>query len=177
MQESLTLSRPYASAAFQFASEKQDVQSWSEALLKLGVAVSDKQMVLLIKHPRVEEGDILDVLFTLLGEALDEPKQNFVRILLRAKRLELAPYVSELFEEARLRSNDTTEIDLVSAYPLTDRERETIAVTIRRRFGGSCDIRETVDNSLIGGIVLKIGDSVIDLSLTGRLSKLYRELI
>ena len=146
-------------------------------VIKLAAAVSDERMISLINHPRAVEKDILDILFTVIGEVLNEPKRNFVRVLLRANRLELAPYISELFEQARLRSNNVKEVDLVSAYPLTDRERETIAVTIRRRFGGSCDIRETVDNSLIGGIVLKIGDSVIDLSLTGRLSKLYRELI
>ena len=177
MQDSLTLSRPYALAAFQYASEKNDVQSWSEALIKLGTVVSDEQMIALIRHPRVGEKDILEVLFAVLGEAFNEPKRNFARVLLRANRMELAPYISELFEKSKLRSNDTKEVDLVSAYPLTDGERETIASTIRDRFGGSCNIRETVDESLIGGIVLKIDDSVLDLSLTGRLSKLYMELV
>ena len=177
MQESLTLSRPYASAAFQYASEKNDQMTWSETLIKLAAAVSDERMISLINLPRAVETDILDILFTVIGEVLNEPKQNFVRVLLRAKRLELAPYISELFEQARLRSNNVKEVDLVSAYPLTDSEREKIALTIRDRFGGSCDIRETVNNSLIGGIILKIGDSVIDLSLTGRLSRLYSELI
>ena len=177
MQDSLTLSRPYALAAFQYASEKNDVQSWSEALDKLGTVLRDEQMIALIRHPRIAEKDILEVLFAVLGEVLNEPKRNFAGVLLRANRMELAPYISELFEKSKLRSSDIEEVDLASAYPLTDGEREIIASTIRDRFGGSCDIRETVDESLIGGIVLKIGDSVLDLSLAGRLSKLYTELI
>ena len=67
-------------------------------------------------------------------------------------------------------------IEVTSAFDLTAEESSQIKLAIGNRLGKNCQITGKTDVSLIGGAVIKIGDSVIDLSLRGRLAALESEL-
>jgi F-type H+-transporting ATPase subunit delta len=65
---------------------------------------------------------------------------------------------------------------VTSAYPLSEAEQGRIDAAMRARLGKDCTVEAHVDGTLIGGAVIKIGDSVIDLSLRGRLAALAQQL-
>jgi F-type H+-transporting ATPase subunit delta len=67
-------------------------------------------------------------------------------------------------------------VDVTSAFELTDTQRKNIADSMSKRLGTEVDISVTVDKSLIGGVVIRAGDTVIDASLRGRLSQLGQSL-
>lgn len=176
MQEKLTIARPYAAAAFDFAEQASDIDGWSTMLSALALAVTDPQLAGFIGHPNVSDEQMLDVLESVLGSQLNEPRKNFVVTLLDAERLELAPQIAALFQRRMADAAGSVTVEVTSAFALTASERETIASALKSRLGRECQLEANVDQSLIGGAVIKIGDSVTDLSLRGRLAALEQQL-
>lgn len=176
MQEKLTIARPYAAAAFEYAEAKQAIEAWADMLESLATAVSDETLSKVIKHPGISDQQLAELMGELLGARLDDAGSNFVSVLIAAERLELAPQIAELFERRRAKQAGVVNVDVSSAFELDDSERSKIEAAIKSRVGQQCQIESSVDKTLIGGAVIKIGDAVIDLSLRGRLAALEQQL-
>lgn len=176
MQEKLTIARPYAVAAYAYADEHGEVEQWSTLLNTLAVAVGDPALAAFIGHPKVSDGDRMGLLGDVLGDRLHDAGRNFLQALIEAERLEVAPQIAELFERRRAEAAGIVNVEVLSAYPLDDAQQGRIEKAIRERLGRSCRIEAGVDEHLIGGAVIRIGDSVIDLSLRGRLEGLGQQI-
>ena len=177
MQEKLTIARPYAAAAFRYAVEQGRVDDWSIMLEALATAVSDPDLSRLIGHPKITGDQIVDLMAEILGDRLTDESRNFIGVLIEAERLELAPQVAELFERRRADAAGLVTVEVTSAYPLDASESSKISGSVSARVGKACEFELSVDRQLIGGAVIKIGDSVTDLSLRRRLSDLGQDLI
>jgi F-type H+-transporting ATPase subunit delta len=176
MQEKLTLARPYALAAFAYAEEHGEVDAWAALLQALAAAVAEPQLAAFISHPKIGRSEIMHVLREVLGAQLGAAGVNFVSALLDAERLELAPEIATLFARHRDTARGSVKVEVSSAYPLAASEHARIDGAMRARLGKQCELETSVDPSLIGGAVIKIGDAVIDLSLRGRLGALAQQL-
>lgn len=176
MQEKLTVARPYAAAAFSYAEDAGTVDGWSQMLEALAIAVSDPQLEALIGHPKLSDEQLVEMLAGILGSHLDEKGRNFVRVLVDAERLVLAPQIADLFERRRAEAAGVLTAEVVSAYPLEPAEESRIRDALAARAGKRCELSTSVDRALIGGAVIKVGDSVTDLSLRRRLSDLAQDL-
>lgn len=176
MQENTTLARPYATAAFELAQEASDLAAWSEMLHLLNLIVSDPQMQRVLNNPRLDSKFLADFVLDISAERLSETGRNFVRVLADAGRLSLAPQIYQLFEQRRTDSEGVVDVEIVSAYELEQDEQDKIATAMAKRFGKKINISTRIDDSLIGGTVIRAGDSVIDASIRGRLRQLGSEL-
>ena len=176
MQEKLTVARPYAAAAFRYAEQAGRVDAWSSMLEVLAMAVSDPGLARLIGHPKVGDEQLLELISEIAGDRLDDKGRSFVSTLIDAERLELAPQIAELFERRRADAAGIVTAEVTSAFQLTADEQSRIRDAIAARAGRQCELTTSVDRTLIGGAVIKIGDSVTDLSLRRRLSDLAQDL-
>lgn len=176
MQETLTTARPYASAAFEFASENNDVAAWSAMLERLGQAVATPELSALIGHPKVTSEQLLEILEEILSGQLDDKRKNFIRVLMDAERLSLAPEISSLFERARADAEGVNHVVVTSAFELDPATEQAIISSVRNRVGGEVKLHSEIDKDLIGGAVIRIGDAVVDLSVRGRLAALKQTL-
>jgi F-type H+-transporting ATPase subunit delta len=140
MQEKLTIARPYAAAAFEYAVAQTAVPAWSDMLQALALAVADRGFAPYIGHPKVSKAQLMEVLAGVLGARLSPPGRNFVQALLDAERLELAPEVAELFERRRARAAGQLEVEVTSAYPLSAAEQTRIDGAMRARLGRECKL-------------------------------------
>jgi F-type H+-transporting ATPase subunit delta len=177
MLEKTTIARPYAQAVFELAQESASIEEWSSALSLLDQVVSDSQMRLLLNNPKVSHQQLQDLVIEIGGDALSGQAQNFVKILVAASRLAYAPQIAELFAAMRADAEGTVDVEVTSAYELDDAQQNSIAESISARLGKKVKISSTVDESLIGGAVIRAGDSVIDASLRGRLTELGNDLV
>lgn len=109
--------------------------------------------------------------------ATDAHIKNFVHQLADNDRLALLPTVARLFDE--LKNSDLKQVNayITSAYPLSDSERSLLASTLAKREGATVLLHEQVDESLLGGAVIKIGDKVTDGSVRGKLIQLKTQLM
>lgn len=172
MQENLTIARPYAQAAFDMASEAGAIGQWDDALQMLAALVGDAAMRRVILDPGVSRQRLLDLLFDLGGQKFAGLFGNFVKVLVAARRLDIAPEIARAFAERRAAQDNVANVEVVSAFPLDDAQTERIGSAMRKRLGKDIRITQTIDQALIGGARVKVGDMVFDASLRGGLSQL-----
>ena len=177
MDDSITLARPYALAAFRQAEREDAVDAWSEGLELLAAVTGDPDLARLLADPRAPADRVTELVLDVCGEGLSATMTNFVRVLGEGRRLGIGAAVARLFEEERRRRAGRSAVEIVSAYTLDPPHLELLAKAIGRRLGHAITLETSVDESLIGGVVIRIGDSVIDASLAGRLRELAHDLV
>lgn len=176
MLEKTTIARPYAEAAFEQAQEEGELKSWSDLLAVLAVTVSDKQMHALLENPRVTSDQLMQIIASIVSDGLSKTQSNFVRILIDADRLQFAPQMAEQFEQQRLDVEGVANVEVVSAYPLEEAQRQRITDIMAKRLNRKIELSEDTNEELIGGAIIRNGDSVIDASVRGQLEELRSEL-
>ncbi len=176
MQERTTLARPYATAVFKLAREQDNLDSWSEQLAFLAALAADPRMQQALADPRAEHGAIAGFVIDVAGGRLTDKGQNLVRVLAASDRLVLLPEIAALYEEEKARAQRRERVHVTSAYAVNPKFEKAITEAMERRLGCAVELDTEVDRALIGGVIIRAGDLVIDASLRGRLKHLAAEL-
>ena len=176
MSELVTAARPYARAAFEIACERNTTAQWSKTLAVLAEVVSDSNAVQLIGDPTRSAQQIADFIVEILGDTLDEYSCNFVRLLAVNRRLALASDIAALFEQYRGDAEQSSVAEIVSAQPLSDAQQDALCRAIEQRTGRKVIAKCRIDEALLGGATVRIGDFIIDGSLRTKLEKLSQTL-
>ena len=177
MLENSTIARPYATAVFELAQETGQVEEWSAMLGLLGVLTSDKDMRQLITNPKVSRQQLQDLVFDICGAGLSDLGRNLVKLLVGAGRLQYTANIKDQYEQMRAAAKGKVDVEVVTAYTLDEQQQDSIAEIMAGRLSKQVNIVTSVDESLIGGAIIRAGDSVIDASLRGRLTELQNELV
>jgi F-type H+-transporting ATPase subunit delta len=172
MAELATLARPYANAAFDVAKSDGELDRWSRMLALLGAAAEEKTVQVLLATPDIEEAQKAYRLSEICGPELNDRGRRFVQVLAGNKRLTLLPEIHSQFEALRAEEQSTLDVSVTSAYPLSEQELDRLKSALSSRFDRDVSMVSDVDASLIGGAIIRAGDTVIDGSLRGRLNKL-----
>lgn len=172
MAELSTVARPYAQAAFDLAREEGALKGWSEMLRYAAVVAADNSMEALLDNPQVSRERAEQLFLDICGERLNPLVQNFVRLLAQNRRLILLPAIASQFEAMRAEAEGSIEAEVVSAFPLTEAQQRQLADGLKKRFGREVNLVTHVDESLLGGAVVRVGDTVIDGSAAEQLNRL-----
>ncbi|WP_447927505.1 F0F1 ATP synthase subunit delta [Vreelandella sp. EE27] len=171
MAELLTVARPYAKAAFEYARDHEAFDSWSQALNFLSVAVADDDLRRVLGSPKVVNETKIELLSSILPEQ-PEGITRFLTTLATQGRLLALPFIADQFERLRAEFEQRVEVMVTSAYKLTAPQKTKLANALKKRLNREISISTQVDKSLIGGVILRAGDTVIDGSVRGRLNRL-----
>jgi len=172
MLEKATIARPYANAAFDQAIEEGKLGEWSSMLNLLSIIVSDENMRGVINNPKLSSEQLHQFIADICGDKLSKTANNFTKVLVDAERIGLAAEIFDLFEQKRAAVEGISEVDVISAYALDDAQINAISGSISKRLSKKIDINTKEDIDLIGGVIIRVGDSVVDASLRGRLKEL-----
>lgn len=176
MSEAITIARPYAQAAFDFAKQKGELKSWSELLSGVAAAVSDDQVSALIASPQVTAGQLQELMQALAGDAAGQHGQNFIRLLIEEHRLVVLPEIAEQFEKLRAEEEKSVDVEVSSAVALDEAYKQKIATALKARLGREIRLHCEVNAALMGGMVIRAGDKVIDGSVRTRLAEMSSAL-
>lgn len=185
MAELVTVARPYARAAFSVANTGANKQvadkklaQWSSVLQILANTISCQEGKTIIDNPDLPKAKAEDLLVELCekysgGKGLTKEIKNFIHVLIENGRLDLSPAIFEIFEAYKAERDEVKDALITSAFPIDDANQlKTLTDQLEQRF--SCKIKPTVkvDANLIGGVIIEIGDEVIDASIRGKLEKM-----
>ena len=176
MTERTTLARPYAEAVFRLARERKTLKAWSEMLALAAAVAADPKITVLIDNPRVPRNRFVDFFLDVGGKKLDQDAANLVRLLSDNHRLALLPEIAALYESLRAQAENRVEAEVVSASAVNETQLKDIAAALKKRLGRDIDLHTRIDPSLVGGIVIRAGDLVIDGSVQGKLRLLATHL-
>lgn len=171
-----TLARPYAKAAYEFASAAGQVDAWSAMLAFTAAAVTEPVILKQLGNPELSKNGKVAFLKQMCEGNIDEKFGNFLTILGENNRLALLPMVSELFEALKAEAERTVEVEVQSAFELSAEQLQTLAAALSKRLDRTVQPKATVNSALIGGLYIRAGDLVIDGSVRGKLNKLAEAL-
>lgn len=172
-----TLARPYARAAFEVAEKASALESWRNALAASAEVVATESASRILGNPKIDAEQIIALFGDALGEHMTDAFKNFLDVLMHYRRLPLLPEIFTQFEILRRASEHRLKVHVTSAIELDADQREKLAARLKQRFGAEVDMETDVNTELIGGLVVRAGDRVIDASLRGRLEQLGRQLV
>ncbi|HBA34150.1 MAG TPA: F0F1 ATP synthase subunit delta [Gammaproteobacteria bacterium] len=175
MSELITAARPYAKAAFLSASEHDAYDIWDEKLAFLEQVVSEHKVKSVINGPRLSREEKAQLVIDLC-QPVPEEIENFIKIMAENSRLTLMPYVRVLFEGLRSSAGGLVKADVVSATELDEVKINKLRDALEKRFNKSVSVNVSTDQSLVSGVLIRVGDIVIDGSLKGRIEKLTHAL-
>ncbi len=176
MAQLTTLARPYAKAAFSTAESAGQLGIWSKSLGVLGSVVSDSKVAGFLSTPSRSTGEQAQTLIDLCGAELDKQVQNFVLVLAANKRLALLPEIVQLFEQLKAEREKSVDVEVTSAFAVDAAAANQLAEVLKKRLQRDVKLTTSIDSSLIGGVVVRAGDLVIDNSVRGRLKKLAESM-
>lgn len=176
MAEKTTIARPYADAIFELAKQKGDLNGWSKTMELLAAISSNEDMAAVIANPDMGE-HVIGLFQDIAGNKLDDSGLNLVKLCAENGRLDVLPEVAAIFELLKAEEESTVVAEVTSAFALNDEQKSNIAATLKKRLEREVTIVETVDDSLIGGVIIRAGDLVIDGSAATRLDTLGNALL
>ncbi|EEO9889774.1 F0F1 ATP synthase subunit delta [Salmonella enterica] len=173
MSEFVTVARPYAKAAFDFAVEHQSVERWQDMLAFAAEVTKNEQMAELLSGALAPE-TLAESFIAVCGdgEQLDENGQNLIRVMAENNRLNALPDVLEQFIHLRAASEATSEVEVTSATALSEEQLSKISAAMEKRLSRKVKLNCKIDKSVMAGVIIRAGDMVIDGSVRGRLERL-----
>jgi F-type H+-transporting ATPase subunit delta len=176
MSEAITTARPYAQAAFEEAQKQADLKGWSGVLLSLAEAISHPEVRAIVTNPRVAKAQIDSLMEDLLGNQANAQQRNFVRVLAENQRLLVLTEIAAIFESLKAEAEKTVNVVVDSAFELSAAQQAKIVSSLKARMGREIKLVCKVNKELLGGIVIRAGDKVIDGSARTRLSEMANAL-
>ncbi|HMC13674.1 MAG TPA: F0F1 ATP synthase subunit delta [Gallionellaceae bacterium] len=176
MSEAITTARPYAQAAFDEAQKLNDLKGWSEVLLAGATAVDNAEVAMVIASPRATGKQVEDIMRALCGVKSGSKQDNFIRLLAENRRLALFPEIAAMYEALRAEAEKSLEVTVTSAFELNDAQKQKITDVLNKRMNRKITLNCRTDKQLLGGIVIRAGDKVIDGSVRTRLGEMANAL-
>lgn len=186
MADTHTLARPYARAAFDIARAESRMGPWSDALNIAGALLADGEAARFLQSPKLNDAERLEFLTGLIRTAggnnvvldgSDARGNNFLKLLLEYERVDVLPEIAAHFDALKAEVENTIDVLVTSAAALNDTQKAQISAALKERLGRDVTLTTEIDETLIGGAVIRAGDVVIDGSLRARLQGLANALV
>lgn len=176
MSDNITAARPYARAVFETAQAESSQATWSEQLALMSEVVINSDMEAALDSPNMGAIDKGELLIDVCADKLSDSNRNFIKLLAENGRLKLVPEIAELYEQFRAEAESKVEATVTSAYPLSDAQLSAMTEALKKKLGCDVTLVTETDKSLIGGVVIRAGDLVIDGSANAKLGSLAQTL-
>lgn len=176
MAEKSTIARPYAQAIFGLAAESKQLSEWSDMLKLVATIAADDKVKGLIGNPRIKSTELAQLFFDVCGDALNDKAKNLINILIENGRLDTLPEIAAQYEVYKAEAEKVVQAEVITAYAMTEDQQKNIAASLKARLGCEVSLECKMDNSLIGGAIIRAGDMVIDGSVTSHLDRLANAL-
>lgn len=170
-----TTARRYAEAAFAVAENDGQVATWLEQLQGAADVLREQQASSYFKDPAVGLSNKL----AKVGEVFSGYSPhvlNLLRLLVTNQRLALLPQIASEFSDLDRQKRGVLDAEVTVARPMSEGERAQIEERLRQTTGKQVELHAHVNPLILGGIVIRIGDKLIDASVAGRLQRLRQQL-
>ncbi len=176
MAELSTLARPYAKAAFEFAVGESDLAGWSEQLALVAAVARTEKMQKLLASPSLTSAQQAEQFIAVCGDEIGDKLQNFLKVLAENRRVALLPQIATLFNQFKTNREKSVDVDVYTVFELDDDLRQKLASKLSSVLDREVTVNTAIDKDLLGGVLIRAADVVIDGSVRGRLNKLAKAM-
>lgn len=152
------------------------LDNWSKMLTLSAAVASNESVAALLKSPALSSDQIADSFLRVCGDELDAKGKNFISLLAENKRLVLLPQIAQLYDALKANQEKSVDVEITTAFEISSEIATKLAEALKARLQREIKLATSVDVSLIGGAIIRAGDTVIDSSIRGKLSKLAESM-
>ncbi len=167
--------RRYAQAVFQLGKENGTLERWSEDLAVLSSIANEPQLLEYLLSPNHSEDEKVALTDRALAEGQPEAR-TLARMLIQRRRVKIISDIADAFTELLLEERGIAIADVTTAVALDAESEKRLKDQLGTIVGRTIELRTHVDPSIIGGIVARVGDTLIDGSISNRLRRLHERL-
>lgn len=174
----IQLARKYGMAIFQIAQDENKLEEYGRELGEVSQAVfAQAELKDFLSNPQIQPADKKSVLVRLLKGQVSPMVMNFLLLLVDKRRIVLLEAINDCYQELSNKAQGIIIADVTTAYELKAELQKRLSSKLESVTGKKVRLRTHNDKKIIGGVVVKIGDTRIDGSVTGRLQALKAELM
>ena len=174
----IQLARKYGTAIFEIANEDNKLEEYGRELADVSQALfAQAELKDFLTNPQIQPEDKKQVLLRLLKDQVSPMMMNFLLLLVDKRRIVLLEAINDCYQELSNKAQGIIVADVTTAYELKAELRCRLSSKLESVTGKKVQLRTHQDQSIIGGVVVKIGDTRIDGSVIGRLQALKAELM
>ena len=171
MAEPSTIARPYAAALFQATTAADGAQLVAQLDALAGIA-GDAGLRQFAADPKVSGEQVFNLVSGIAGSDLSPKLKNLLDVVIDNGRLAVLPEIASQFRALVNDRGGVSDAHIVSAFPLDAAQQAALAKVLEKRFGRQLTTTVSVDESLIGGVRVTVGDEVLDTSVAARLEQM-----
>lgn len=168
----------YATAVFDLAQDGKDVKALETDVAALETAMNDsadlRNLLTSPLYSREEQGAAITAIAKKME--LSQITANVLALLASKRRLFVLPQLVRVLQDKLAEARGEVTAEVTSAKSLTKAQTEKLAKTLKAQLGKSVTIKETVDESIIGGLIVKVGSKMIDTSIASKLNALQNTM-
>lgn len=172
------VAKTYGDALFELALEEDRLEELSQELNELmEIFRENPELAKLMTHPKIEKGEKCQVMEEILRGRVSDSLAGFLDVIIRKDRYGDLPAIHDYFIRRVKEYRNVGTAYVTSALPLREEQKEQVEKRLLELTGHDVmDMNFSVDSALIGGMVIRIGDRVVDGSVRTKLNRLSREL-
>ncbi|MGL4736739.1 MAG: ATP synthase F1 subunit delta [Cellulosilyticaceae bacterium] len=171
------VTKRYATALFDIANEQGAMKSFEDQVKTMKeVLENEKDFFTLLSHPSILQAEKIQVVENIFDGRVAEELVGLLVLIIKKGRQDLILDIFETFLTMAKADRGVILAAVTSAVPLKDEQLAQIKANIEKNTGKTIELEAAVDSSLIGGMIIKVGDKVVDGSVRGKLSGLKTQL-
>jgi F-type H+-transporting ATPase subunit delta len=172
-----TAARRYAEAAFELATRDDALDAWAEGLDTAAQVTSNAEIAAFVDSPATPLGKRLALIDQTLTGRVPGGVLKLARLLIERGAVDRLPAILAEYRRLLNGQRGIVEALVVSAAPLSPDETEALRRKVAQMTDKTVDLVVRVDDALIGGLTVRIGDTLYDASVRGRLERLREQLV
>ncbi|WP_221567300.1 F0F1 ATP synthase subunit delta [Alkalihalobacillus sp. TS-13] len=173
------VAKRYAAALFEVVREQNALDKVEKELVSVKTVIQENdQLLTILNHPKISIDDKKALLSKVFGNQLSEPVHNTLLLMVDRKREALIPSMVEQYIQLANEERGVADATVYSVRILTDEEQQAISKTFAERLNvKELRVENVIDQDLVGGIKVKIGNRIFDGSVSGKLNRIQRQLV
>ncbi|GAA0366615.1 F0F1 ATP synthase subunit delta [Bacillus horti] len=170
--------RRYAKALYELARDKNQLDTIEEELQKIEQVFAENPLFLKFLHsPQIARETKIEQLTTIFKDQISATMLQFITLLIERNREDEIESVFEYYVYFANRERGLADAYVTSTKPLTDDEKQGLVDHFSKKLNKKIRITNHVDSSILGGVIVKIGDSLYDGSVSGKLHRFKRRVV
>ena len=171
------IAKRYARALFDIASEDQSYNDWLDKLKLISDIGEDENFAQVLNSTKISLSKKMNVIDEVFKSQLNTLQLNFLKLLTKNESFSVIQDIHKQFLDQVEKLNNIIRVSVTSPYKISDDLKDQISNLVNEISGSESVIEERIDSELIGGLVIRLGDTVIDGSIKNKVKQLRRELV
>ncbi|WP_261817955.1 F0F1 ATP synthase subunit delta [Vibrio gallicus] len=180
MSENTNIAHPYAKASFDFALSENKLQEWQKMLEVLVTVVNEESIANAIASAdgagAQQAEQIADVILEICEGIIDEHVQNLIKVMSENGRLSIVDQMYQLFCGLKDEYERVIPVTVTVSEPLSEQQVSSLTAALEKKLERQVELEQETDATLVGGIVIKAGETIIDGSLNTSIERLASQL-